>query len=193
MSLTPLLNDEFINTVFSSVTDPMRIVDRDFRLLWTNQELVTETSKICYTLFGFDTPCQDCPVVPVFHTGRVNISERQLAGPDGSIRWIEVRAYPVFDNNNEPQMVVTIGRDITDRKKAETVEEAQTKDSVLKLSRRQTEVLKLVAEGRTNIEIASNLSISPHTVKRHVTNLFNILGVNDRTQAAILALKHRLI
>ncbi len=55
------------------------------------------------------------------------------------------------------------------------------------LTPRELEVLKLIATGANNREIASSLYISEGTVKNHVTNLLNRLNVRDRTQAAILA------
>ncbi len=58
------------------------------------------------------------------------------------------------------------------------------------LSRRELEVLTLVAEGRSNQEIAHQLFISDRTVGRHLTNIYNKLGVSSRTQAARYALGH---
>ena len=52
------------------------------------------------------------------------------------------------------------------------------------LSQRELEVLKLIAEGLTNQEIASKLYLSQHTVKVHARNIFAKLGVQNRTQAA---------
>lgn len=57
------------------------------------------------------------------------------------------------------------------------------------LTAREQEVVELVAEGLTNKEIARQLSISPATVKVHVERLIGKLGVADRTQAAVLAVK----
>jgi DNA-binding NarL/FixJ family response regulator len=61
------------------------------------------------------------------------------------------------------------------------------------LTDRELEVLRLLARGETNAEISCHLGISPHTVKSHVIHIFNKLGVNDRTQAAVWAARHQLI
>jgi DNA-binding NarL/FixJ family response regulator len=55
------------------------------------------------------------------------------------------------------------------------------------LSKREDEVLQLVAEGLTNKEIAKRLILSENTVKVHVTSLFKKLGVNSRAQAVAIA------
>lgn len=58
----------------------------------------------------------------------------------------------------------------------------------LSLTMRETEVLRLVAQGKGNKEIGDCLGISPRTVKVHMTNIFEKLGVNRRMEAvAILA------
>lgn len=55
------------------------------------------------------------------------------------------------------------------------------------LSDRELEILRLVAEGRSNKEVAAALFIAEGTVKNHVTNILGKLGVRDRTQAALKA------
>ena len=60
------------------------------------------------------------------------------------------------------------------------------------LTDREREVLSLIAEGKTNREIAGRLVISEKTVKTHVSNILNKLHLDDRTQAAIYALRHGL-
>ena len=61
------------------------------------------------------------------------------------------------------------------------------------LTRREYEVLKLVVEGMTNYQIAEELTISEHTAKAHVCNIIQKLLVDDRTQAAVKALKEGLV
>lgn len=60
------------------------------------------------------------------------------------------------------------------------------------LTRREIEVIALIAEGLNNKEIADKLFISEKTVKNHVSNLFKKINVTDRTQAAIFAFKHSI-
>ncbi len=66
-------------------------------------------------------------------------------------------------------------------------------EPVHNLSGREVTVLRLVAEGKTNKEIANSLDLSEKTVKNHIRNIFGKLNVFDRTQAAIYALKNGLI
>jgi LuxR family transcriptional regulator, maltose regulon positive regulatory protein len=61
---------------------------------------------------------------------------------------------------------------------------------LVQLSRREIEVLGLVAQGLTNYDIAERLVISEHTVHRHVTNLLRKLGLPSRTAAASFATRH---
>jgi DNA-binding NarL/FixJ family response regulator len=58
------------------------------------------------------------------------------------------------------------------------------------LSERELEVLKLVASGASNREIAKKLYITEGTVKNHISNVLRKLGFRDRTQAALYAVEH---
>lgn len=61
------------------------------------------------------------------------------------------------------------------------------------LTDREMEVLRLIAQGKSNQEVADTLFIGVKTVKSHVTNVLAKLEVDDRTQAAIYAIKHGLV
>ncbi|CCQ94860.1 two-component response regulator (YvqE) responding to cell wall stress [[Clostridium] ultunense Esp] len=61
------------------------------------------------------------------------------------------------------------------------------------LTDRELEVLRLLGEAKTNQEIADELYIGVKTVKTHVSNILMKLGLEDRTQAAIYAVKHGLV
>jgi DNA-binding NarL/FixJ family response regulator len=63
----------------------------------------------------------------------------------------------------------------------------------IELSPRETEVLRLIAHGRTNEQIARELLLSTSTVKNHVGRILSKLGASDRTQAAIMAIEMGLM
>lgn len=68
----------------------------------------------------------------------------------------------------------------------------QKKDDI-KLTRREKDVLSLLVKGYSNKEIADAVFISEKTVKNHLTSIFRKLGVKDRTQAAVYALKNSIV
>lgn len=61
------------------------------------------------------------------------------------------------------------------------------------LTARELEVVTLITEGCTNKDIAKQFGISEETVKRHLTNIFNKLGVGNRLELALFALNHHLL
>jgi len=75
------------------------------------------------------------------------------------------------------------------QKKDLTVSASQ---SAISLTEREREILIHVSLGKSNRQIARDLYISEKTVKNHLTNIFRKIGVSDRTQAALYALKHGL-
>jgi DNA-binding NarL/FixJ family response regulator len=127
----------------------------------------------------------------------------------------EIATYPVFDKEGNLEATISIEIDTTKRElhlqkqkkhieklekklgDLEQEQEALHKDNQVEiqtdLTDREIQVLRFVAEGATNIEISDILSISPHTVKSHMIHIFNKLGVNDRTQAAVWATRHKIV
>ena len=144
---------------------------------------------------------------------------KQETAPDqcpGFINPISENAvYPVCDKHGNLLTTVTIDTDtakvrrnlkmkqeyleglekkLTDITQAERRIAEKGNDSLpTSLTDRELEVLRLVAQGATNMEISDTLYISPHTVKAHVVHIFNKLGVNDRTHAAVWATRHKII
>ena len=68
-----------------------------------------------------------------------------------------------------------------------------TPSAARNLTKREREILSLVAEGLSNREIADKLVLSPETVKSHVAAILEKLNVSDRTQAAIYAVRNGLV
>jgi DNA-binding NarL/FixJ family response regulator len=61
------------------------------------------------------------------------------------------------------------------------------------LTRRELQILALVAAGKTNQQIAAALVISDHTVRRHLQNIFSKIGVSSRAAATAFVLQHDLL
>jgi len=66
-------------------------------------------------------------------------------------------------------------------------------EKIESLTKREIEILKQIAGGRFNKEIADSLNITERTVKNHISNLFKKIDVNDRTQAAVFAIRNNLV
>jgi len=82
---------------------------------------------------------------------------------------------------------------IAQRLMDEVTAPARGRDPAAGLTAREMEVLRLIAQGRTNAKIAAELVITERTVKAHVSNLLGKLHLSDRTQAAIYAWREGLM
>lgn len=76
---------------------------------------------------------------------------------------------------------------------AKMIEKNEDSIKLDSLTDREIEVLKLLAIGMYNKEVAENLEISERTVKNHVSNIFKKLDVTDRTQAAVFAIRNGIV
>lgn len=95
-----------------------------------------------------------------------------------------VRAASQGESVLEPSATARLLRELRGRAKRDPLEE---------LSRRELDVLKAMARGRSNREIAKALSVTEETVKSHVSSILAKLGLSDRTQAAIFGLQHHVV
>ncbi len=163
------------------------------------------------------TNCRECGFLSCMaFAAAVSTQETVPSRCPGFIRPIAEHAvYPIYDDEGRLQSTVTLEiepeaarpdpdenaayverlkQGMGERPEADrSVLEAGNKSLPAPLTGRELEVLGFVAQGATNTEIADLLDISPHTVKSHVIHIFNKLGVNDRTQAAVWAARHRLV
>ena len=127
----------------------------------------------------------------------------------------ETAVYPIFDSRGNKVSKITLNVDMIGtgaRLKQQEQYIQKLEASVVELSennqqsqiaaneslpspltKREVQVLKYMATGATNAELAIHLDISTHTVKTHVIHIFNKLGVNDRTQAAVWAACHNFL
>lgn len=91
----------------------------------------------------------------------------------------------------ESAMAPSIVRKLVNRVSGRKAQEPE--DEFEALTGREMEVLKLLAQGMTNKQIADTLIISDRTVQTHLSNIFGKLGVNSRTEAILIAMKRNLL
>ncbi len=210
------LLESFSEAFLKSIKDSVMVVDRAYRIVWTNglwagrrrEDPDRLLGRRCHMVLQDRlTPCpRVCPVTPVFDSGRPQVLERSWRDERGLEMWGENRAYPVLDQEGRVVLAVKIAFDITQRKAdqkrrqqyLESLEgalrgAAGPQAAAPDLTARQSEVLRLLAQGLSNREIAGVLGLSPHTVKSHVVHVFDKLGVNDRAQAAVWAARLKLV
>jgi DNA-binding CsgD family transcriptional regulator len=111
----------------------------------------------------------------------VGLAMRELGdreGADGELRWAR-------------RALERLGASVDERRIASYLDDGTPAPA--DLTGREVEVLRLVAAGRSNREIATELVISEHTVARHLSNIFTKLDVRSRTAAAAFAHEHALL
>jgi DNA-binding NarL/FixJ family response regulator len=127
---------------------------------------------------------QDDRLLPAIRAGAAgyllkNVEPRELARA--------VRAAHAGEALLDPSVAARLVEAISDRAQAFSLDRPE------RLTRREREVLELIARGRSNKRIALELGISEKTVKTHVGHLLAKLGVADRTQAALYAVRAGLV
>jgi len=124
-----------------------------------------------------------------------DVTEAVLAGAcgyllkDASVGDIAagVRAAAGGESMVSPRMATTLLEQLRRHERSEGARPVES------LSLREREILRLVVEGKDNATIASELFISPYTVKNHISNILLKLGVSNRIQAAVLAVRDSLV
>jgi PAS domain S-box-containing protein len=111
--------------------------------------------------------------------------EKRYVKKDYSQIWVSLTVSLVRDPSGDPNYFISVIEDITERKRAELL--------LRSLTPREAEVLRLLALGRTNREIAREMMFSVSTVKNHVQHIITKLDASDRTQAAVRAVELGLI
>jgi DNA-binding NarL/FixJ family response regulator len=118
----------------------------------------------------------------------VRAGARGFVAKDASIEEIAAAVRAAADGGSVLSTGVTA--DLLDRIRRASPEPGSEQ---ARLSAREAEVLRLITEGRSNGEIAAALEISEQTVKTYVSALLEKLGVENRIQAAVYAVRHGLI
>ncbi|MGW8143972.1 MAG: response regulator [Anaerolineales bacterium] len=154
------------------VTATAKIIERD-----------PQIRVIILTSFG-----EEDQVVPAIRAGAQGYLLKDIS-PDGLIQAL----YDAY--RGEVQLHPKAAQKLMSAvSKPEYISSSQTaKQDLDDLTDREQDVMQLIADGKTNQEIADKLVISESTVKTHVSNILSKLHLKDRTQIAIYALKHGIL
>ena len=129
-------------------------------------------------------------ILTSFHTD-TNVLEALHAGAGG---YLLKDASPESMINSV--LAVVAGQHVMDRSIAERMLEmleGGTKSSYDGLTGREVEILKLIARGLANKQVAYQLKISEKTVRNHISNIYTRLGIDDRSQAVLYAVRKGLV
>jgi len=120
----------------------------------------------------------------------VSIGEHRTVRPDGTIAWNEWTDRGIFDEQGQLIEYQSVGRDITQRKKAEqgAREAIAATARVSLLSNREREVLNLVVSGKTNKVVAQRLRISERTVEKHRASVMRKLRATSAAELVQIAM-----
>ncbi|MBI2935794.1 MAG: PAS and helix-turn-helix domain-containing protein [Chloroflexi bacterium] len=176
--------------------------------------------KRCYELVGgrdsrnYRFCRRNCPVIANARRGRSTPNYDILCRlPSGEEKWLNISVL-VPTQGQQCFQVLHVFRDVTQRRRIEefarkasatlrtlineqgngSAEEQDTSPTPLpRLSRREMEVLRLLAAGMTTQQVAKTLGVQPVTARNHVTRLLTKLGVDNRLQAVVYASQRHLI
>jgi DNA-binding NarL/FixJ family response regulator len=122
-------------------------------------------------------------VIPAIEAGAAGYQLKDIE-PDELVR--SIKKLLSGENQLHPKATTHLLSHLTNKSR-------ESKSPIEELTKRELEVLVEIAKGKSNKEIASSLFITEKTVKTHVSNVLAKLNLQDRTQAALFAVKHGLI
>jgi DNA-binding NarL/FixJ family response regulator len=122
-------------------------------------------------------------VIPAIEAGAAGYQLKDIE-PDELVR--SIKKILSGENQLHPKATTHLLSHLTNKSR-------DSKSPTEELTKRELEVLVEIAKGKSNKEIASSLFITEKTVKTHVSNVLSKLNLQDRTQAALFAVRHGLI
>ncbi len=207
-----------LERLFGHTADGVMGVNLEHRILFWNQaaEKIVGYSaqevmgKLCYEVFaGRDTRgnrfCYPgCQVMTMIRRGEpVQHFDIATRTKTGQPIWINVSILVSPGSPKGQQTIVHLFRDVTAfyeleglmRKRLAEVQPAPSrgKNPVTSLTRRELEILRVMAQGATTKPIAEKFHISPATVRNHVQNLRRKVGAHNRLEAVVYATTHGLL
>jgi PAS domain S-box-containing protein len=142
----------------------------------------------------------NCPLLTLIKSGEpVESFDLQTRSKGGRTIWVNMSTIVLPDGDTKGSRGIRMFRDVTAVKdllaliRNRLVGIPTERDQTARLTRRETEVLRLMASGTTNRALAEQLHLSPATVRNHTHNIYEKLGVPNRVAAVTLALSQSLV
>jgi PAS domain S-box-containing protein len=170
---------------------PATLLDKDGTIRWQNKASVAFRGERAGRNFAELVAPSEQPeardvITRILCSGEPAELTLHVLDDEGKYIPVEVSAVPVRDGGT---VVAVFGLGRFVRKERQTSSPRLATD----LTPRQLEILRLLADGRATDEIATELRLSPTTVRNHIANLISALGVHSRLQAVAAANKARLL
>jgi len=200
------------------ITYALFLLSEDRRILWADQAAVEQTGcgldellgRHCYEVtHGRESPCEaplhPCPIRELRRTGEAATTEHIHFDEEGKRTLVDVSAYRIKGTKREAAAFIHVSSHISERQWVEEVsrktrealvnrlERQMQRRHVYSLTFRQLTVLRLMAISKSDRDIATILGLSPLTVHKHVANILDKMDAASRTDAAMRALRERLV
>lgn len=120
-------NERFLEAVFEGIQDGISVLDKKLTIARVNRAMERLyphsrplAGKKCFHAYhGHDQPCGTCPTLRALATRTPQMNEIPLTGPAGTEGWLEVYAFPRYDEEGNPTHVIEYVRDVSERKRME--------------------------------------------------------------------------
>jgi PAS domain S-box-containing protein len=205
---------------FERSGDAAFAVDADMRIVFWNEGAERVFGRASLNAIGLrcddvvggidgagGTFCEpNCSVIQCARRGHaVSGYDLRVPAAGDTMRWLSVSIVVLRGRGPRSTIAVHLVRDITEQRRFEVAasrsllelqaarDTADAAQSPARLTRREADVLRLLACGHTNARIAAVLGISPTTVRNHIEHLLAKLGVHSKLEAVVYATTHHII
>ncbi|MFW5769429.1 MAG: PAS domain S-box protein, partial [Spirochaetota bacterium] len=152
-------HERFLDSILDAIQDPVSVHDADLRIRKANRvvhamfpDRDTLVGQTCYkAYFGRGEPCEECPILKAFATGRVHSCLKEFPGSGEGKQYFELFAYPIIDDRGNVESVVEYARNVT--------ELARTKEQLQKM-------LQVLPEGFVMVNVEGEITYANEAAGR---------------------------